>query len=78
MRLWINILLLCALSIACPAWGQVAIDYAQSEAVAAVAAEVPEHAEPMAEEQGIDVKTVVLDHIADSYECISAPWASTT
>lgn len=68
MRLWINILLLCALSIACPAWGQEAIDYAQSEAVAAVAAEVPEHAEPMAEEQGIDVKTVVLDHIADSYE----------
>ncbi len=68
MRLWINILLLCALSIACPAWGQESIDYAQSEAVAAVAAEVPEHAEPMAEEQGIDVKTVVLDHIADSYE----------
>lgn len=68
MRLWINILLLCALSIACPAWGQESIDYAQSEAVAAVAAEEPEHAEPMAEEQGIDVKTVVLDHIADSYE----------
>lgn len=68
MRLWINILLLCALSIACPAWGQESIDYAQSEAVAAVEAEVPEHAEPMAEEQGIDVKTVVLDHIADSYE----------
>ena len=68
MRLWINILLLCALSIACPAWGQESIDYAQSEAVAAVAAEVPEHAELMAEEQGIDVKTVVLDHIADSYE----------
>lgn len=68
MRLWINILLLCALSIACPAWGQESIDYAQSEAVAAVAAEVPEHAEPMTEEQGIDVKTVVLDHIADSYE----------
>lgn len=71
MRLWINILLLCALSIACPTWGQESIDYAQSEAVAAVAAvaaEVPEHAEPMAEEQGIDVKTVVLDHIADSYE----------
>ena len=68
MRLWINILLLCALSIACPVWGQESIDYAQSEAVAAVAAEVPEHAEPMAEEQGIDVKTVVLDHIADSYE----------
>lgn len=68
MRLWINILLLCALSIACPAWGQESIDYLQSEAVAAVAAEVPEHAEPMAEEQGIDVKTVVLDHIADSYE----------
>lgn len=68
MRLWINILLLCALSIACPAWGQESIDCAQSEAVVAVAAEVPEHAEPMAEEQGIDVKTVVLDHIADSYE----------
>lgn len=68
MRLWINILLLCALSIACPAWGQESIDYAQSEAVEAVAAEVPEHAESMAEEQGIDVKTVVLDHIADSYE----------
>lgn len=68
MRLWINILLLCALSIACPVWGQESIDYVQSEAVAAVAAEMPEHAEPMAEEQGIDVKTVVLDHIADSYE----------
>lgn len=68
MRLWINILLLCALSIACPAWGQEAIDYAQSEAVAAVAAEVPEHAEPLVEEQELNVKEVVLGHITDSYE----------
>ena len=60
--------ILFALMYTCPTWGQESIDYAQSDTVAAVAAEVPEHAEPLAEEQGIDVKTVVLDHIADSYE----------
>lgn len=65
MRLWINILLLFALSMACPAWGQEATDVASSEAVAI---EASEHVEPIAEEQELDVKAVVLDHIADSYE----------
>lgn len=67
MRLWINILLLVALSVACPAWGQEATDVVPTEAVAE-AVEASEHTEPMAEEQELDVKTVVLDHIADSYE----------
>ena len=68
MNRLVGILFALVLLCTCPTWGQEAIDYAQSEAVAAVAAEVPEHAEPMAEEQGIDVKTVVLEHITDSYE----------
>ncbi len=67
MRLWINILLLVALSVACPAWGQEATDVVPTEAVAE-AVEASEHTESMAEEQELDVKTVVLDHIADSYE----------
>ncbi|MBQ7790690.1 MAG: F0F1 ATP synthase subunit A [Rikenellaceae bacterium] len=68
MNRLVGILFALVLMYTCPTWGQESIDYAQSDTVAAVAAEVPEHAEPLAEEQGIDVKTVVLDHIADSYE----------
>ena len=65
MNRLVGILFALVLMYTCPTWGQEAIAVAEPmpEAQEAIA-----EAEPMEEEQGIDVKTVVLDHITDSYE----------
>jgi len=77
MKLIINILLLLLLSASVPVWAQTETAMAQTEPietqteVAAVeATEVVSEATEVSEEpsEELDVKSVVLDHIADSYE----------
>ena len=77
MKLIINILLLLSLSASVPVWAQTETAMAQTEPietqteVAAVeATEVVSEATEVSEEpsEELDVKSVVLDHIADSYE----------
>ena len=77
MKLIINILLLLSLSTSVPVWAQTETAMAQTEPietqteVAAVeATEVVSEATEVSEEpsEELDVKSVVLDHIADSYE----------
>ncbi len=61
MRFVANILLLLALSVGCPAW-------AQSDDLVAEAVAVEQAIEASEQGEELDVKSVVLGHIGDSYE----------
>ncbi len=72
MKLLINILVLLSLLVAEPAWAQTEESVAEVVEATIEATEEPaeqvEQAEPAGQEAALDVKEVVLSHIADSYE----------
>ena len=66
MKLLINILVLLSLLAAEPAWAQTEESVAEAEAIEATIESTIEASEE--QEEALDVKEVVLSHIADSYE----------